>query len=531
MSNIGAIENNEEVLVLRIDHKNTILQILYYTQTFRRLSETIIHKNFQDIGLTKAIYKECEVHLKQVFVTLKKETFRLHIGKRYYHIFYLPECKGNGQVENVLTIVRDVTKEQNTKKKWMMNQFQFQMSEQISRVGYFDHDIPHGNSYWSEQQYKNFGYIPNNVTPTRELFLSHIHPDDWDRMQTVLVESSGKSYAELTFRLIKADGTVGWLYSRINSITNEQGCCIRRFGITQDITEQKQAEERIQRVGMELAFASQLYNRSTHLNKLLFNENSVEQITRVLNEVGIDTQAAHCCVVIKLTESLAYKTELIDDTIDPMIERKQSVIIWLEKRERGLVWRCRDDIVILVPLSDYIATNKQSQIQFANDMTVEIEKEFPYFIINVGITGMSSIAANFRDSYEKSYRAAVIAETMASSTAIHYDDIGLYEVAFPLLQDKNTWEMVENTIGRLAGHDEARGSNLLITLEYILEQASLKTVAQQLFIHHNTVIWRKRKIEMFLGMSLDKMEMKMLLLLYIKIWNLKKCSSVKTLLN
>lgn len=51
---------------------------------------------------------------------------------------------------------------------------------------------------------------------------------------------------------------------------------------------------------------------------------------------------------------------------------------------------------------------------------------------------------------------------------------------------------------------------------------SLKTVGEKLFIHHNTVIWRKGRIEVLLGMSLDKIETRVLLLLYFKIWNLQK---------
>ncbi|WP_378954333.1 PAS domain-containing protein [Pelosinus sp. sgz500959] len=663
MSSVGAIDNVEELLVIRIDHQSTIVQVLYYAEQNDRLVKKIIGKKLQNVGLEQTIYKQCEDHLKKVFVNLKKEIFQVHIGNRYYQISYLPEWNGREQVENVLTIVRDITKEQNVQEELMLSQVKIQMAQQIALLGYFDRDIVNDklywsdqfyknfnlvpqekppsleflltlihpedremikrgffqrpeeevldveyriinkdgsigwihslvhsvfddngkllkkfgivqditkrkageiklqelteqlqqanksltdremrihmagkiaklgyfewdktnhSLYWSDQQYRNYGYTPSEVTPTIELFRSHIHHEDWDFVQTTVAKLDEKPWIDLQFRVIRADGSLAWLYSRINKINNDEGCLIKLFGINQDITEQKQAVERIHKVEKELAFMNQLHSRSTYLNGLLFNDCSVEQIIKALNEFGIETQVAHCCFVVRLAEKLSYNTEVPDKTMPPSVVRKQAVLIWLAEREWGLVWRCHDDIVILTSISDCIATNKQGQSQIANDIIAEIEKVFPHFYVNVGISGLSSIPVNFREIYEKAQRAVVIAATMDSSSVIHCDDIGLYEIAFQLLQDKNTCTMVQNTIGRLAEHDEDRGSNLLITLEAILEYGSLKAVARQLFIHNNTVIWRKQKIEMFLGMSLDKMETRSLLLLYLKIWNIKR---------
>jgi len=662
MLSIGAKDNVEEVLVARLDHSNTILHILYHNNIFGKLANKILGKSLQNIGLKQDTYTLCEAHLNKVFVNLKKEIFQLSIGNRYYQISYLPEWNSKGRVDTILTIVRDTTNEQSLRAELTISQNKWQMAQQVAMLGYFDRDLVNeklywsdqiykllnlasqekhpsielllsfihpedveiirkeivamptedfsdleyriirndgsigwmhhsiqsifdkngellrqfgivqditewkiltlelqkrteqlqtantlltakqvsakmagkiaklgyfewdqitNHLYWSDQQYRNFGYKPAEVTLTIELFRSQIHPDDWHLVPIEHAEFDGKSYVESQIRIIKADGSLGWLYSRINVITNEQGCCIKLFGTTQDITQHKQTEERIHSVEKELAFMNQLYSRSTYLNKLLFNDYPVEHITKALNEFGIKTQIAHCCFVVRLAEKLAYNTDIVDDTIPPTIVRKQAVLIWLAEREWGLVWRCHDNIVILTSLLDYNVASKQNQLKLAHNIIAEIEKVFPHFYVNIGISGLSSIPVNFRELYEKAYRAVIIATSMNHSSATHCDDIGLYEVAFQLLQDQNTCGMVQNTIGRLAEYDKARGSNLLITLECILEHGSLKTVAQHLFLHHNTVIWRKRKIEEFLEMPLDKMETKMLLLLYIKIWNLK----------
>lgn len=529
MSSTGAIHNVEEVLVVRVDCSSTILHTIYYNENFGRVAKKIIGKNFLTIGMTSETIEQCLTYLNKVFINLKKEVFQLHHGCRYYQISYLPDKNSKGQVETVLVIVRDITKEQNlkeqlqkTNKLLAAKQIGIRMAGEIAKLGYFEWDLVNNSIYWSDQQYRNFGYEPQVVTPTRELFRSRILNDDFEIIQKGIAELYDKSYLESQFRVIKADGSLGWFYSRINVITNEQGCRVKIFGVTQDITEQKQTEERIHKVEKKLNFMNQLYSRSVYLNRLLVKEYPAEQIANALNEIGIKSQIAHCCFVLKLFEKLVDNSEKIEDMITPPIVRKQAVLMWLAERDSAWVWSLNGNVVVLVPISDNRAATKQRQIEFANHLIAEIEKAFPHFHIKVGISGASNTPINFRDIYEKAHRAVIIAASMDYSLSIHCDDIGVYEVAFQLLNDKNTCAMVQSTIGRLAQYDEAHKSNLLITLECILEHMSLKTVAQKLFIHHNTVIWRKQKIEIFLNMPLDKMETKMLLMLYIKIWNLQK---------
>lgn len=660
MATVEAIYNVQKVLVGRVDRKSTILEILYYNEQFISRDEKIIGQTFESIGLEPKICEQCAAHLKLVFATLVQEVFELHIGNRYYKISYLPEGNNKEQLKTILIIVEDISQEQNLKEELIISKGKLQLAQQIAMLGYFDRDVVNNRLYWSDEIYKNFGLIPQEKPASIELLLSFIHPEDvkmirhkimqkpveesfdleyriikkdgsigwihslvqtildeqgevlrafgifqnitkrktaeielkvlteelqkindsliargmatrmaekiakmgyfeWDQtkeemywseqqyrnfdytsqavrstvenlrsrvhpedyriVQNALTEVQDKTYLDFQFRVIKQTGQLGWLYCRMNVMKNKEGNHVKIFGITQDITEQKQAEERIRRVEKELAFTNQLDSRSTYLNKLLFNTYPIEYITKAFHEMGINTQLAYCCFVLQLSEKLVNSVDITDT---PLMLRKQAVLIWLAEKDWGVVWRCHETIVILTSVRDHAIGNKQSQIKFADTIIAEIEEKFPDLYIKVGISGTSLIPINFSELYEKANRAVVVAVSINDCWLTHYDDIGLYEVAFKLLQDKNTWIMVENTVGRLAAYDEARGSDLLLTLECILEHGSLKTVAQELFIHHNTVIWRKRKIEKFLEMYLDKMETKMLLMIYVKIWNLKK---------
>ncbi|QDR78993.1 PAS domain-containing protein [Sporomusa termitida] len=515
--------DNMPVLVTRWDCNGYILNILYNDLCLGRPPNQFLGKNFRELGLEKKIYEKCEHYFKRVVATAAKVVFQLRSSTRYYHISYLPESNCPGDVATILGIVRDMTQEQWAKDEMNLAHRKFSTALNIAKLGYFEWDFVNNELHWSDQQYKNFGYMPQSFIPTMEFYLSLVYPEDLE-IVNMTNEVARQGFVESEFRIIRPDRTVGWLWARVESIANEQGAFTSLFGTTQDITEQKQTENRILRVAKDLVFSNQLNTRSAYLNRLLVNAYSPEYITKALNEFGIETKAEHCCFVMQLTHKPAGAAEPPAAAATAKMAGKQAVLVWVAEKEIGCTWKFNDDIILLVMVAAAGLTSKQRQIDFANQLISEMKVLFPHISAKIGISGTSGTPIRFRDSYEKANRAVIVAASNCAQV-VHCDDIGIYEVAFQLLHDENTCALVQNTIGRLAEYDQVRGSNLLFTLELILEEINLKAVSQKLFIHHNTVIWRKRRIEDFLGMSLDKMETKVLLILYLKIWKLQKAET------
>lgn len=54
------------------------------------------------------------------------------------------------------------------------------------RVGWFRYQFADEEWRWSDEVYRIHGYEPGEVTPTTALVLSHKHPDDHDRVATLL---------------------------------------------------------------------------------------------------------------------------------------------------------------------------------------------------------------------------------------------------------------------------------------------------------------------------------------------------------
>ncbi|MGE5657711.1 MAG: PAS domain S-box protein [Actinomycetota bacterium] len=77
--------------------------------------------------------------------------------------------------------------------------------------------------------------------------IDSVHPEDQERILAAFHTDiqSGKPMSE-TYRIIRPDGMIRWIYSRSFPIYNESGDCYRLGGIAEDITERKQAEDALQ---------------------------------------------------------------------------------------------------------------------------------------------------------------------------------------------------------------------------------------------------------------------------------------------
>lgn len=283
----------------------------------------------------------------------------------------------------------------------------------------------------------------------------------------------------------------------------------------QDITVIKAAEARLN---------SQIYQRSMFLNDLLSKDYSQEYINTQLGNYGIDTRADYCCYVILINgDGQMKKKGLIGDGLHTGAVIKESVIVWLVARVVGWVWKRNEHIIILMPIHKDNGS-KEQQVEFANRLIQDLEKRFAFTNAKVGISATyesSDLGWDFMDLYQRAKRALDICIHLSTQTIVHHADLGLNEIACKIRNDSNTLTLVQQTVGRLFDYDKAHASNLMITLERIIEDGNLRTVARKLYVHPNTVNWRKKRIEEMLGLSLDVFETKALLSIYLKIWKLQ----------
>ena len=113
------------------------------------------------------------------------------------------------------------------------------------RMGSWDWDIADGTCVWDEGQCRICGVDPASFVPTIKTVEPLIDSGDWERLRdafATLSLAAGTYQTEL--RVLRPDGEVRWCIATAAATFDADGKMVRVSGVTVDITDRKEAEER-----------------------------------------------------------------------------------------------------------------------------------------------------------------------------------------------------------------------------------------------------------------------------------------------
>jgi PAS domain S-box-containing protein len=127
--------------------------------------------------------------------------------------------------------------------------------------------------YFSPQVEKMLGFSQAEWLADPDLFCKQLHPDDRERVLSELSSShaSGEPFKS-EYRLLARDGSVVWFRDEASVVRDGAGNPLFLQGVMLDITERKQAEEKLERRVKQLTAlnrASQAVNASLELEQVL----------------------------------------------------------------------------------------------------------------------------------------------------------------------------------------------------------------------------------------------------------------------
>ena len=117
-----------------------------------------------------------------------------------------------------------------------------------SHIGIWEWDIGTNVLSWNESMYKLYGVKSSEFTGPREAWQKGIHPEDRERQledQQKAFQRENDFYSE--FRVVWPDKTIRYIKSQVIVLRNEKGKLVKIVGINWDITDQKLAEEALQK--------------------------------------------------------------------------------------------------------------------------------------------------------------------------------------------------------------------------------------------------------------------------------------------
>ena len=121
-------------------------------------------------------------------------------------------------------------------------------AERLSHIGTWAWNPVTGkNLYWSEEQFRIWGFDPQQGLPDTETGFQRIHPEDRNRVREEIRQRRDSSQADFVndFRIVLPDGTLKYIHAVSHAVLDETGEVIEYLGASVDVTERKRAEQEL----------------------------------------------------------------------------------------------------------------------------------------------------------------------------------------------------------------------------------------------------------------------------------------------
>ena len=147
-------------------------------------------------------------------------------------------------------VLQDITELRQAERELRESQRRLEEAQRIARVGWWDRDLDSGYTTVSAEACRLFGLeLPegrNSLTERHERFRERVHPEDRPRTaQAAATAQKGGPRYDVEYRLVRPDGEVRIVHSRGEVTWDESERPRRLFGMMQDITELRQAENEL----------------------------------------------------------------------------------------------------------------------------------------------------------------------------------------------------------------------------------------------------------------------------------------------
>lgn len=219
---------------------------------------------------------------------------------------------------------------------------------------------------------------------------------------------------------------------------------------------------------------------------------------------------------------IAYKSKTKASIIsanekDTMLKNANRFLQHITDGSGIIAWESKDGIAILEPVvcGDIDQSREMRQAEYWCKI---VEKYMPSIEYNIGIAEFH--ADTFwclAKVYEQALTAVKLGAKIYQNRIVHhYLDIGVFQFFPAMLNEGYLNDFVKRTLGRLEEYDQKHGSDLLETLSIILKTDNINEAAKVLFVHRQTVLFRKKRIENILHISLDDFETRLSLSMALK---------------
>ncbi len=236
----------------------------------------------------------------------------------------VPFLNENGKPYQYLSIRQDITKRKKAEKELIESELRLKEAQAVAHISNWEIDLVQNIHTWSDELYSIFGLNKAETKPSIELFLSFMDADDSGTSKKIIADAlqhCTDSKIDFRFKLKDNEKRYGHIEWRFDC--DAAGKPFRVFGILQDITERKKAEETLQLLEKKIQAQIQLEQKKIARAVLKGQEKERNYIGQELhdnvNQILAGTKM-YLSSAAKKNEKvkalIKYPTELIDLSID-----------------------------------------------------------------------------------------------------------------------------------------------------------------------------------------------------------------------
>jgi PAS domain S-box-containing protein len=173
---------------------------------------------------------------------------------KHLHAIGHPILNESGELVEFIGTVMDITERKKAESELRRSEGYLAEAQKLTHTGSWAVQVPQmENVYWSKEMYRIFGLDPDRKPPSYMEVVRRLHPED-SPYHTQVVEQAirDRTDFESDYRLLLSNGADKYIHVVGHPVVSASGDVIEFVGTVMDITERKQAEDKIREQEVEL---------------------------------------------------------------------------------------------------------------------------------------------------------------------------------------------------------------------------------------------------------------------------------------
>jgi PAS domain S-box-containing protein len=205
-------------------------------------------------------------------------------------------------------------------------------------------------------------------------------------------------------------------------------------------------------------------------------------------------------------------------------ERQQQInllIDFLQDSDVGATWQTPVGVAVIQSL----ANRRSSSVTVVNakqaseELIKIVRRYWSGAVIGVGVTHSSEDAMEIAGLFEQARAALRYGPVLTPGKPVyHWQDLGFFQFVVKDPDSAQTRQFIQEHLGPILNKKQAKNTtDELATLEALVSGDSLQVIADRLYVHKQTVVFRKKKLADILGVDLDAPATRMNLIVAMKL--------------